>query len=100
MAENKKPLQAIALEYDPDDAAPKVIASGKGKIAEKIIEEAKKENVPVHKDDKLANTLSKLEIGDMIPPELYEVVAEILVFVDAMDKIRAKTEAKGKSIKL
>lgn len=88
--------QAIALEYDPDDAAPKVIASGKGKIAEKIIEEAKKENVPVHKDGKLADTLSKLEIGDMIPPELYEVVAEILVFVDAMDKIRAKTEAKKK----
>ena len=40
-----------------------------------------------------ANTLSRLEIGDMIPPELYEVVAEILVFVDAMDKIKAKTEA-------
>ena len=42
------------------------------------------------KDDKLADTLSRLEIGDMIPPELYEVVAEILVFVDSMDKLKGK----------
>lgn len=88
----EKPKQAIALEYDPDDAAPRVIASGRGALAEKIIEKAKEENVPVHQDGKLADTLSRLEIGDMIPPELYEVVAEILVFVDAMDKIKAKTE--------
>lgn len=89
---NTKPKkkQAIALEYDPNDSAPKVIASGQGRIAEKIIEKAKESNVPLHKDDKLADTLSRLEIGDMIPPELYEVVAEILVFVDAMDKIKAK----------
>lgn len=82
---------AIALEYNPNESeAPKVIATGKGLIADKIIEEAKNANVPVHKDSKLAGTLSKLEIGDMIPPELYEAVAEILVFVDAMEKIRAK----------
>ncbi len=42
------------------------------------------------KDNKLANTLSKLEIGDTIPPELYDVVAEILVFVDDMDRLRSK----------
>ena len=53
-------------------------------------------NVAVHRDDKLADTLSRLEIGDMIPPELYEVVAEILVFVDAMDKIKAKMDAHKK----
>jgi len=86
----QKPKQAIALAYNPDEDAPKVIASGKGILAEKIIEKAKEAAVPVHKDDKLADTLSRLEIGDMIPPELYEVVAEILVFVDAMDKIKAK----------
>ncbi len=90
----EKPKQAIALEYDPDEAAPRVIASGKGALAERIIEKAKEADVPVHRDDKLAETLSRLEIGDMIPPELYEVVAEILVFVDSMDKIRAKM-AKG-----
>ena len=59
-----------------------------------IIEKAKEAGVPTHRDDKLADTLSRLEIGEMIPPELYEVVAEILVFVDAMDKIRAKSGGK------
>ena len=86
----KKPKQAIALSYDPNEDAPKVIASGTGALAERIIEKAKEVDVPIHRDDKLADTLSKLEIGDMIPPELYEVVAEILVFVDQMDKIKAK----------
>ena len=47
-------------------------------------------DVPLHQDSKLAGTLSKLEIGDYIPPELYEVVAEILVFVDEMEKIKGK----------
>lgn len=86
----QKPKQAIALEYNPDEAAPKVIATGRGQLAERIIERAKEADVPVHRDDRLADTLSRLEIGDSIPPELYEVVAEILVFVDAMDKIRSK----------
>ncbi len=92
MAEEKrgKIKQAIALEYDPSDDAPKVIASGKGALAERIIEKAKESDVPIHRDDKLAETLSRLEIGEMIPPELYEVVAEILIFVDSMDKIRSK----------
>ena len=85
-----KPKQAIALEYDPSEDAPKVIASGRGLLAERIIERAKEADVPIHQDSKLADTLSRLEIGEMIPPELYEVVAEILVFVDAMDKIRSK----------
>ncbi len=89
---NKKVKQAIALEYDPADSAPKVIAMGRGALAEKIIEQAKQASVPVHRDDKLANTLSKLQIGDMIPPELYEVVAEILVFVDDIDKLRSKLQ--------
>lgn len=83
-------LTAVALEYDPNEDAPKVVASGKGLLAQKIIDKGREAKVPVHKDDQLAGTLSKLKIGDMIPPELYEVVAEILVFVDAMDKIRAK----------
>ena len=85
-----KPKQAIALEYDPSEDAPKVVASGRGILAERIIEKAKEHQVPVHQDSKLANTLSRLEVGEMIPPELYEVVAEILVFVDAMDKIKSK----------
>ena len=86
----EKVKQAIALEYDPSDEAPRVIASGKGVLAERIIEKARESDVPVHRDDKLADTLSRLDIGDSIPPELYEVVAEILVFVESMDKIRTK----------
>lgn len=91
--ENKKVKQAVALEYDPSDNAPKVVAMGRGAVAERIIEQARQAEVPVHRDDKLADTLSKLQIGDMIPPELYEVVAQILVFVDGMDKIKAKIKA-------
>ena len=79
-----------ALQYNPGEQAPKIIASGRGAIAEKIIEKAKEADVPLYEDSKLANTLSKLEIGDMIPPELYNVVAEILVFVDDCDRIKAK----------
>lgn len=90
MEEKTKKKQAVALEYNPEDEAPRVVASGRGILAEKIIEKAKESNVPLHRDDKLADTLSRLEIGEMIPPELYEVVAEILVFVDSMDKIRGK----------
>lgn len=87
--------QAIALEYDPTEDAPRVLASGRGILADKIIEKAKEAKVPIHKDSKLADTLSRLEIGEMIPPELYEVVAEILVFVDAMDKLKAKMDKAG-----
>ena len=90
MTKKNKPKQAIALEYNPQEDAPKVIASGRGKLAERIIERAQESDVPIHRDDKLADTLSRLEIGDMIPPELYEVVAEILVFVDSMDKLKGK----------
>ena len=81
---------AVAIAYNPGETAPKIIATGKGHLAEKIIEKAKEENIPFYRDDKLAKTLSKLEIGDMIPPELYEVVAEILVFVDDMERMREK----------
>lgn len=89
-SKENKPKVSVALEYTPGEEAPKIIASGKGVLAEKIIEKAKEADVPIYEDSKLANTLSKLEIGDMIPPELYGVVAEILVFVDDCDRIRGK----------
>lgn len=81
---------AVALSYDPNDAAPKVIVSGKGYLADKIIDRAKDAEIPLYKDEALANSLSKLELGEMIPPELYEIVAEILMFVDKMDLIKGK----------
>ena len=67
----------------------------KGEVAERIIEKAKENDVPFYQDNKLAETLSKLQIGDTIPPELYDVVAEILVFVDDMDKMKAKLSRAG-----
>ena len=88
--EEKKRKQAIAIQYTPDEVAPKILASGTGIIADKIIEKAKSSDVPLYKDNKLANTLSKLDIGEYIPPELYSIVAEILVFVDNLDKIKGK----------
>lgn len=81
---------AIALEYEPGDQAPKVVATGQGLIAERIIDVAKESDVPVHKDEKLARSLSVLDIGEYIPPELYSIVAEVLVFVDSMDRIQSK----------
>jgi flagellar biosynthesis protein len=87
---DNKPTIAVALEYVPGEDAPKVIASGKGHLADTIIEKAKEADVPTYEDASLAKTLSKLEIGDMIPPELYTIVAEILVFVDDCDRIKGK----------
>ena len=78
------------MSYEKGDTAPKVVASGMGAIADKIINTAKDSNVPLYEDGGLADTLSKLSIGENIPPELYDVVAEILVFVNDMDKIKSK----------
>lgn len=94
MADGNKKKQAIALQYNPGDEAPTIVASGMGIVADKIIEKAKESDVPLYEDSKLANTLSKLEIGDMIPPELYGVVAEILVFVDNLDRLKGKINGK------
>ena len=85
-----KDRSAIALEYETGDIAPKVIASGKGYVAEKILEKATEYDIPVHKDEKLAKSLEQIEIGEYIPQELYQVVAEVLVYVEAMDKVKGK----------
>ncbi len=86
----EKLKQAVAISYEMGEEAPKILATGKGEIAERLITAAKKADVPVYEDEALAKTLGKLEIGDMIPPELYEVVAEILVFVNDLEKIKSK----------
>jgi len=81
---------AVALSYNPEEVAPKITATGKGYLAEKIINKAREADVPIHKDEALADTLSRLELGSYIPPEIYEVVAEILVFIDRMDQIKSR----------
>ena len=77
---------AAALQYRiSEDSAPRVVASGQGIIAQRIIELAREHNVPIHEDAELAAILSRLDIGSEIPPELYQVIAEILSFVYSLD---------------
>ena len=87
-----EPTQAAALKYDNrKDAAPKVIAKGRGIIAERIIELAEKNNVPIKSDPGLVQIISKLDIDEQIPVELYKAVAEILAFVySANNRYREK----------
>jgi len=76
------PKKAVALRYDRDqEDAPKVVAKGQGKIAEKIIELAKKHDIPIKDDPDLIEVLSSLEIDEEIPSEIYVAVAELLAFV-------------------
>jgi len=71
---------AVALHYDKK-GAPRVVAKGRGSVGEKIIEVAKAHDIPIEENEVLAGALSKVELGDEIPPELYKAVAEVLVFV-------------------
>lgn len=85
MSEFKKQLEtqmAVALKYNPDkDNAPVVIAAGNGYLAQKIIELANKNNVPVYQDNSTASLLSSFELGSEIPVELYQVIAEIYAYI-------------------
>ena len=83
----KKIKEVAALQYTPgENTAPKIVALGKGEVAEKIIETAKANDVPIYENSQLAHTLNALNIGDEIPSELYGLVAEILVFVSNLDR--------------
>jgi len=82
---------ANALKFDPNvDTAPQLIAKGVGLVADNIIKKAKENNVPIYVDNKLSNQLKQLEIGDQIPFELYEVVAEVLIFIGGVDQTQKK----------
>jgi flagellar biosynthesis protein len=75
-------LRAAALKYDPEqDGAPRVVASGQRKIAEQILAEARKHNIPVHEDPALTAALASVDLGAEIPQELYLVVAEVLAYI-------------------
>ncbi len=74
--------KAVAIKYTiRKDSAPKVIAKGKGFIAEKIIEIAKENKIEIIENKELVETLININIGEEIPYELYQVVAEILAFI-------------------
>ena len=80
MSVETKSQLAVALHYDKS-GAPRVVAKGRGTIGEKIIEVAKAHDIPIEENEVLAGALSKVELGEEIPPDLYKAVAEVLVFV-------------------
>lgn len=91
---NNKPTRqkaAAALKYDMErDPAPRVVARGKGYVAERIMQLAEEYGVPVYQDRNLVEMLVKLDLGDTIPYELYQVVAEILSFIYRMERRAAQ----------
>ena len=81
----------IALTFDPKkDAAPTILATGKGVLADEILRIAEENKIPLFEDPALAQLLSKLEIDTNIPPELYTLVAEVLAFVYQLEQLSRK----------
>ena len=77
-----QPRQAVALSYATErDNAPRLVAKGRGYLADKILELARLHNIPVRHDKKLLQILSRLDLEEEIPPEVYRAVAEILAFI-------------------
>ncbi len=87
MADKPQPKRAVALRYDPTrDAAPRVVAKGKGRTAEQILALAQKSAVPVRQDTNLVNVLSRLKLDQEVPPEVYRAVAAILAFLHRVNR--------------
>ena len=79
--------KAVALKYEPEkNVAPRVVAKGKGYVAENIMATAQKNAVPVYQNKSLVNLLMALELVKEIPAELYTTVAEVLAYIYRMDK--------------
>lgn len=86
MTTRDRQKKAVALQYQPKlDNAPKVIAKGKGQVAEKIIEIAREHNIYIQNDPDLIEILSQLDLNQEIPPDLYIVIAELLAFVYSLN---------------
>jgi flagellar biosynthesis protein len=82
-----KRKKVAALKYKPnEDSAPKVVAKGSGWLADKILEVAKENRIPLKEDRQLVEVLSAIDLNREIPPELYKAVAEILAFIYRMTK--------------
>lgn len=82
---------AVALAYAPGDAAPKVVAKGRGLIADEIINRAKEHGIYVHESPELVTLLLQVDLDDKIPPQLYVAVAELLAWLYQLEK--GETEA-------
>lgn len=79
--------EAVALSYEPGESdAPKVIAKGKGKIAENILMKAEEFDVPIQEDPSLLELLGQLDINESIPEELYQAVSEVFAYIYHVDQ--------------
>lgn len=86
--QHNKRKKAVAIQYNESEIAPKVIAKGAGLVAEKILEKGELADIAVHEDAFLVEDLTRLDIGEHIPPELYKAVAQVLVFIDELERKR------------
>jgi flagellar biosynthesis protein len=90
------PKAAVALGYDPQkDEAPRILAAGKGELAEAMLALAERHKVPVVADHPLANALVRLEIGAYVPPELYAAVAEVMAFLWEMERAQSRLKEEA-----
>ena len=80
MATPEKPARAAALRYRKGETAPALIASGRGHVADAILQAAEEAGIPVREDAVLVEALAHLELGDRVPHELFQAVAEALVW--------------------
>jgi flagellar biosynthesis protein len=88
------PRAAVALVYDRQAGrAPRVEASGRGATAEQIVALARANGVPIREDPQLVQMLARLDLGEVIPPELYPVVAEVFAFVYRLNAERAQAKS-------
>lgn len=83
---NTKKNKAVALSYEKGYYAPKVIAKGKGEVADNIVKVGKEERVDIYKDRDLVDELIRLDLFEEIPPDLYEAVSKIILFVYSLDR--------------
>ena len=92
-----KQTSAAALRYrPPGDAAPKLIAKGRGDIAERILDLAREHKIPIREDPDLIAVLSQLDLDKEIPAELYKPIAEVLSFVYRVNE-KAKNDEESAS---
>ncbi|WP_344957417.1 EscU/YscU/HrcU family type III secretion system export apparatus switch protein [Zobellella aerophila] len=78
--------QAVALAYGEGSQAPRVVARGYGELAERIIAEARRQHVYIHDAPELVALLMRLELDEQIPRQLYQVIAELLVWIRELEQ--------------
>jgi flagellar biosynthesis protein len=87
----KEQDKAVALKYERGkDPAPRVMAKGRGVVAERILAIAREHNIPIRQDKALLDALYRLDINEEIPEDLYRVIAEVLAFIYRMNRMKAE----------